>query len=457
MKANQAPHPTTAPGKIPSTQDDLVLTPGGWRPKSKALHIEEGHHVLAEDGKLKKVHTASKTVVQELDDVKKTSGEKPNMPSNVSVPDEKKVKSKTKNEIIPSYGEGWITYAEWNNTSGNPINYFTTEWVVPPAPTTYNGQTIFIFNGMQSSDHILQPVLQYGPSAAGGGNYWSIVNWYVSSSGAALYSSLVQVDPGQSLQGVMTLTDQSGGLCSYTSSFPDFFIDLQVYDVEELTYVYESLEAYEITTPSDYPAGKVSMTGIRIFIGGLAATPSWYPVNMVTDCNQMCNVVSNASSGGQVDLFLFTTTIRSNYFSNVFLRMNGTGVTHYVSTGAGTVNCQYGASIFERYVITIQTGGSYTIQSAQFPNVLLRMDGSGVTTSGGTVNCQYAPPGSWEKFNIVKQTDGTYYVASTAFTTTYLRMDGTGVTSFLANGGGTVNCSRSVGAWEKYVIFPDLY
>jgi hypothetical protein len=76
------------------------------------------------------------------------------------------------NQIKPSFTDkGWVTFASWLNQWGLPITYFGTDWIVPPPPATYDGQTIFQFNGIQPLDStaILQPVLQYGPSAAGGG------------------------------------------------------------------------------------------------------------------------------------------------------------------------------------------------------------------------------------------------------------------------------------------------
>ena len=87
---------------------------------------------------------------------------------------------------IPSIPDiGWIENAQWRNGGSNPIIYFSTKWVVPPAPSASDGQTVFLFNGLQPDNgaHILQPVLQWGPSAAGGGNYWSITNWYVDGQG----------------------------------------------------------------------------------------------------------------------------------------------------------------------------------------------------------------------------------------------------------------------------------
>jgi hypothetical protein len=54
---------------------DFVLTPGGWRPKSKAFKVEPGHHVEVQDGRLKVIHTATGTVVADLGEVPETSVE----------------------------------------------------------------------------------------------------------------------------------------------------------------------------------------------------------------------------------------------------------------------------------------------------------------------------------------------------------------------------------------------
>lgn len=42
-------------------------------------------------------------------------------------------------------------------------------------------------------NHILQPVLQWGLSPAGGGNYWAINNWYVNDQDY-FYDSLIVVN-----------------------------------------------------------------------------------------------------------------------------------------------------------------------------------------------------------------------------------------------------------------------
>jgi hypothetical protein len=47
--------PRRGPG--PGSKEDLVLTPGGWRPRSNVHFVESGCHISGEGGKLAIVHT----------------------------------------------------------------------------------------------------------------------------------------------------------------------------------------------------------------------------------------------------------------------------------------------------------------------------------------------------------------------------------------------------------------
>lgn len=80
--------------------------------------------------------------------------------------------------------------------------------------------------------------------------------------------------------------------------------------------------------------------------------------------------------------------------------MDGNGIHAFSGSGSGRVNCQFGASAWERFKLHEQSDGSYTIESASFPNVFLRMDGNNPSRKEedfGTVNCQYGA-GAYEKF-----------------------------------------------------------
>jgi hypothetical protein len=58
-------------------KDELVLTPGGWRPKSKTHFIEPGYHIDSEGGRLKIIHTATGKVTADLGEIPKAESEKP--------------------------------------------------------------------------------------------------------------------------------------------------------------------------------------------------------------------------------------------------------------------------------------------------------------------------------------------------------------------------------------------
>ncbi|TWV56329.1 hypothetical protein FRZ03_04305 [Streptomyces misionensis] len=149
-------------------------------------------------------------------------------------------------------------------------------------------------------------------------------------------------------------------------------------------------------------------------------------------------------------------TIQSTHYPNVYLRMDGTGVTAPSDPGGGKVNCQYGTGAWTTFKVRPQADGTYAFESVAFPSVFLRMDGTGVPTDmsgGGTVNCQ-SYIGPYEKFRARAQTDGSFSFESATFTNIFLRMvTGSGVTT--ATGpGGTVNGQYNAngGGDEKFFL-----
>ncbi|WEH39101.1 hypothetical protein OG233_05960 [Streptomyces sp. NBC_01218] len=153
-----------------------------------------------------------------------------------------------------------------------------------------------------------------------------------------------------------------------------------------------------------------------------------------------------------------SVTVRSTFFPDIHLRMDGSGVTAAADGGGGKVNCQYGTGPWTAYKLHAQTDGTYAFESKAFPGVYLRMDGNGVPATlagGGTVNCQFGL-GPWEKFLARPQTDGSFSFESAAFPGVFLRLvTGSGVTS--ATGpGGTVNCQIKANGGEHEKFFLDV-
>jgi hypothetical protein len=204
---------------------------------------------------------------------------------------------------LSGMGGGWTTWATWVNGTANAITSFTTTWEVPSAPTTDSNQLIYLFNALedQAGNVILQPVLQWGVSGAGGGSYWSVASWYVDSSGHAFCTPVVQVSAGDQLIGLMT----SDGT-NYSSEFQGIAdTKLIARGLGQLAMATQTLEAYGLTKLSDYPnSPSTRMAAIDIQLGGNVAVLNWSQSSMVNPAfGEHTQIVSNANPGGEVDLF----------------------------------------------------------------------------------------------------------------------------------------------------------
>ncbi len=178
-------------------QDDLVLTPGGKRSRRLVRQVSPGQAVRVDSVDPGfAVHVAEgKNQLRNL-----ATGSLVELVAPKFLPGQ-----------VPGFGSGWIADAFWQNEIGKPVTSFKTTWKVPSAPKSSSGQTIFLFNGIDPADPsqaILQPVLQWGTSHAGGGPFWSIASWFVSGNGQAFFTPLVPVNVGDTLAGKMTLTGQ---------------------------------------------------------------------------------------------------------------------------------------------------------------------------------------------------------------------------------------------------------
>ncbi|MBS1598085.1 MAG: hypothetical protein JST75_07650 [Bacteroidetes bacterium] len=269
--------------KPTTMSEEMVLTPGGFRHRSLVHKIESGHALHIEAGRVR-LKNLSSGIVSEFAD------------AALGKP------------VVPALGSGWIAYGYWNNGTGKSITSFSSSWIVPPPPSVQSSQVIFLFNGIQNygaNYGILQPVLQWGVSAAGGGAYWSIASWYVTSGGQAFFTNLVNVNPGDNLIGVMKLTGSSASGFNYTSEFqgvPSTILPVQ--NIAELFWCNETLEAYSIDTCSNYPnTDFTAFRNINIQTGTESPVISWTPVNRITDCGQHAVIVDNSSQNGEVDIY----------------------------------------------------------------------------------------------------------------------------------------------------------
>jgi hypothetical protein len=64
--------PTKKRGRPPKSSDDLVLTPGGPRPRSRVAKVEPGQHGTVEGGRVKIVETKTGQIIADLGAVGKS-------------------------------------------------------------------------------------------------------------------------------------------------------------------------------------------------------------------------------------------------------------------------------------------------------------------------------------------------------------------------------------------------
>jgi hypothetical protein len=200
---------------------------------------------------------------------------------------------------------GWVEYADW--TASETPGEFATTWHVPNVPASNVGQTIFYFPSYETATGtaIVQPVLQYGVSAAGGGTYWAISSWWVGAGGAARYSSLLAVNPGDTIRGTITASNCDGnGGCKLVIVTRDETIDnsRQLTVVETVPYTWTQaavLEMYGVNDCSQLPSNDVSFSSF-VFLdqNGSPLSATWTPEYSVlfNNCNYQVSAASDESS-----------------------------------------------------------------------------------------------------------------------------------------------------------------
>jgi hypothetical protein len=284
-----------ARAKVTPLPSDSVVTPGGYRLRTNAHVVYHDLRVTA--GHIQEVDPAG-SVLNDFGAYADSGGNQALFPHHVS------------KRHVPGMGTGWITYAYWNRPSGQPFTYDSATWVVPAGPAnTTDGQLVYLFNGLQGSSWIIQPVLQWGTSPAGGGAYWAATCWYVDGGGSYQDSTLVTVYAGDTVRGIISGGPNGGGSYNYTCRLrtPRGSRSWSVSGVAELWQAVNTLEAYSIAQCPDYPSQDSTAFQVNK-VQTSSGTPSltWGAVDPVQDCGQNTQTVSNANPNGEADLYYFT-------------------------------------------------------------------------------------------------------------------------------------------------------
>jgi hypothetical protein len=199
------------------------------------------------------------------------------------------------------YPANWITYATAKNEGVSEIVGLSAELVVPAAPSSVDGQLIYVFIGLQDDPvtMILQPVLHWNlvPDAPG---VWSIATWLVSRNAPPGHTPAIVVQPGQRLQAQVFLDRRRGSRHDYGCGFNDYATTQKVFtDLPELKEAVCVLEAYDIQRCSDYPnTSPISLGNIRLAGEQGPILPNWQTRDRVIDCGQHCE-----AAPARIDLY----------------------------------------------------------------------------------------------------------------------------------------------------------
>jgi hypothetical protein len=185
---------TTRPAGVPA---DFVITPFGYFHPSCVHALAEGQTLLP-DGSVRLADGSLQA--------KKACNYAHYTATGAIVSPEAKAAS----HLDPTIN-GWLEYI--STTTSDSYGKIMSTWTVPPAPTSNDGQTLFFFPGLEDLNDVIsivQPVLQYGPSGAGGGNFWAVASWNCCINGDTWFSTLLDVNVGDGLQGTIVSTCAPG-------------------------------------------------------------------------------------------------------------------------------------------------------------------------------------------------------------------------------------------------------
>jgi len=190
----------------------------------------------------------------------------------------------------PGTGNGWVeaVQEEVSLSSGDNIDKITGTWTVPNAPKDTGGLA-YIFNVLAptTEDLIIQPVLQYGATTAGGligGNYWVIASWLVGKN--AYHSGGETVNPGDTISGEIYINSISSGKINWEIKAKDTttgaYSDLGAWSSGYTwNWAFSGvLEAYGITTCGELPnSSDTAFKDTKVYHGYPSfdsVTASWF-------------------------------------------------------------------------------------------------------------------------------------------------------------------------------------
>lgn len=257
---------STAPAQQAENPADFVLTPSGYYHKDCVADVgddatidADGTTVTHADGTIEALPACTHPHYASLEDVA----------AGVIAG----------SDVEPTY-TGWVN--DDNKWATSWFKKLVASWSVPTSPPHYGGQTIFLWPGFEPNGvaAVVQPVLQYGPSAAGGGAYWTIASWYCTNASCP-HSTLKRVGVGDVIEGSLVGSScTSAGVCTWGITTKDRHsgatTSLSRRDSHPMQLAVTTLEVWNLASCNELPSSNAEAFDITVTNGnGTTSTSSW--------------------------------------------------------------------------------------------------------------------------------------------------------------------------------------
>jgi len=201
--------------------------------------------------------------------------------------------SKKSTKERQSFAPGWQAWTTYQSTASQGFTQSLGYFTIPDAPVDgQDDQTLFMFTGLQNENwipgpnsppapddfEIIQPVLQWGYSAGGGGDYWTLASWYVTVYNGFLISDLINVNAGDKIFGNMTLLGRDTWYISgvVQSSGTATTLKADKANLKTNPWAYCTLEVYDATGDcNEYPDNPQVYSKLQLFEGKKQVIPKW--------------------------------------------------------------------------------------------------------------------------------------------------------------------------------------
>lgn len=209
----------------------------------------------------------------------------------------------------PPTTNSWVENTHYSNCIligiCKELSSFSGYWIVPNVPSNSASQTIYLFIGEEDywMTEIIQPVLQWGPSCTGGGNYWSIASYLVwgSACSQSTHTGQATVKAGQLIYGSMQ--DMGGGkwkIFVEDMSCGSSCSETETVGANTMYNAYVTLEAYNVVSCNEYPASGSTYFYNMYITGG---TPGWSQSFPDKDCGSADHISTTSGQPSTVTLY----------------------------------------------------------------------------------------------------------------------------------------------------------